>query len=123
MLQLLKRYWVSKFNSSQKSHSVLMALANATELFQAHSDQLEKASFTAAKIHDSLGNVAKITDFVSTYTDMLNPGGSWGDLAVRVLSPPSAIVIGGYGLPPSLYRNIVLFIAGELFNASQCIIN
>jgi hypothetical protein len=91
----------------------MIALANATDLFQAHSDQLERASFTAARIHDSLGNVATITDFVTTYTDMLNPGGSWGDLAVRVLSPPSAIVIGSYGLVPSLRRNIVLFIAGQ----------
>ena len=107
----------------QNSQSVLMALANATDLFQTHAEQLEKASLTATRIHDSLGNVATITDFVSSYTDVLNAGGSWGDWAVRAISPPSAIIIGGYGLPPSLCRNILLFIAGVYFIQSisgQC---
>ncbi|EPE25556.1 hypothetical protein GLAREA_01468 [Glarea lozoyensis ATCC 20868] len=96
----------------KKSQSVLVALANATDLFYMHAEQLEKASFTAAKIHDSLGNVATITDFISSYTDMLHVGGSWGDWAIRAFSPPSAIMIGSYGLPPSLFRNVFLFIAG-----------
>jgi uncharacterized membrane protein len=97
----------------QKSQSVLVALANATDLFYMHAEQLEKASFIAAKIHDSLGNVATITDFISRYTNMLNVGGSWGDWAVRAFSPPTAIMIGSYGLPPSLFRNVFLFIAGS----------
>jgi hypothetical protein len=96
----------------QKSQSVLIALDNATYLFQTHAEHLEKASFTASKIHDNLGNVAMITDFVSDYAEMLNSGGSWGDWAIRVISPPSAIIFGGHRLRPSLSRNIILFMGG-----------
>ncbi|KAG9234727.1 hypothetical protein BJ875DRAFT_483939 [Amylocarpus encephaloides] len=96
----------------QRSEAVLTALANATDLFQEHAIQLEHASITASKIHADLGNVATITKFASGWAATLNIGGYWGDWLVRVVAPPCTMVIGSYGLAPSLIRNVALFSSG-----------
>ncbi|RDL37174.1 Uncharacterized protein BP5553_04607 [Venustampulla echinocandica] len=97
----------------ERSQSLAMALGNATDLFEIHANQLEQASLTVSKIHSSLGNIVSITDFVSKFSKGLNFGGSFGDWAIRVIVPPSSILFGSYGLPPSLTRNALLFLGGE----------
>lgn len=97
----------------QKSHDVLTALLNATDLFHTHAIQLEKASMTATKIHDSLGNVASITNLLSTVADQMTLGGTIGDWLIRIIIPPSTVFLGSYGLTPSLGRNALLLIGGN----------
>ncbi|KAF4637662.1 hypothetical protein G7Y89_g427 [Cudoniella acicularis] len=98
----------------QKSEAILVTLSNTTELFQAHTDQLEQANVAASRIHDSLGNVAAVTNVITKLTNDLNIGGSLGDWVIRLAGPPTAMLFGSYGLPPSLARNALLFISGEL---------
>ncbi|CAG8975672.1 hypothetical protein HYALB_00007875 [Hymenoscyphus albidus] len=96
----------------EKSDGVLTALLNATDLFQTHATQLEKARMTANKIHDSLGNVASITKLVSTFADKMTLSGRIGDWMVRLVVPPATVFLGSYGLPPSLSRNALLLVGG-----------
>jgi hypothetical protein len=86
---------------------------NATDLFQFHTAQLEQASITAVKIHDSLGNVAVVTNFLSKCAEHLDVGGPLGDWAIRLAVPPATVLFGNYGMPPSLFRNVVLFVGGK----------
>jgi hypothetical protein len=85
-------------------------LINATELFVVHADKIEQASLTVSRIHDNLGPVAAAGDFVSGY---LKYGGSFGDLAIRIATPPSMVFLGSYGLPASMVRNALLGIGGK----------
>lgn len=96
----------------QKTEAILRALSNTTELFQIHTEQLEQAKLAASKIHDSLGNVAAVTNVITKFANNLSVHGSIGDWIIRLVGPPSAIIFGSYGLPPSLARNVLLFVSG-----------
>ena len=85
-------------------------LTNATELFVIHVDKIEQASLTVSRIHDNLGLVAAAGDFVSGY---FKYAGSFGDLAIRIATPPSMVFLGSYGLPASIARNALLGIGGK----------
>ncbi|KAI1178362.1 hypothetical protein F4777DRAFT_538450 [Nemania sp. FL0916] len=69
----------------------------------AHADSLQQAENTTAKIHENLGRLA--TEFSGS--------GSFASLWPHIWCPLASLVLGSYGLPASLLRNVVLVVLGE----------
>ncbi|KAI9640626.1 hypothetical protein NHQ30_010925 [Ciborinia camelliae] len=89
----------------QRFEALSDVVVNMTTLIQDHSESLEKASFTAAGIRESLGKAAKAADLLSMGEPFVNN-------ALRISCPAVAFFCGGYGLPRSLIRNIALPFGG-----------
>lgn len=82
-----------------------------TILLQNHTESLEVASVTASSIYSSLEKVA-------ASAGLWNENFKWGgaslsNYALRIITPLTALVLGNYGLPPSLARNAALAIGGR----------
>jgi hypothetical protein len=80
-----------------------------TDLVNNHTESLEQARFTTENIIQTLEKTAAIA---KSWTEMLTVSSIAGDWALRIIMPPSALVLGSYGLPPSLARNAALFFGG-----------
>lgn len=84
-------------------------VVNMTTLIQDQSENLEQASFTAAGIRESLGKVAEVAN---SWNGIVSMGEPFVNYALRILFPPVTLFFGSHGLPPSLFRNIGLFVGG-----------
>lgn len=80
-----------------------------TTLLQDHSESLEQASFTATGIRESLGKAAEAAN---SWNGIISMGEPFVNNALRILFPPVTLFFGSHGLPPSLIRNIGLFVGG-----------
>lgn len=84
-------------------------MANITNLLQDHTEHLEQASFTVSYIHSSLEKAA--TAAGSWNATLM--GGSLGNYSLRIGTPLTTLILGNYGLPPSLFRNAALLLGGR----------
>lgn len=81
-----------------------------TTLLQNHTESLELASVTASSIHS---NLEKAAASASSWNENFKWGGPLSNYALRIATPLSTLVLGNYGLPPSLARNAALAIGGK----------
>lgn len=86
-----------------------------TTLIQDHSESLEQASFTATGIQESLGKAAEAAN---SWNGIMSMGEPFVNNALRILLPPVTLFFGSHGLPPSLFRNLGLFIGGLFLRSS-----
>jgi hypothetical protein len=84
-------------------------MANITNLLQDHTEHLEQASFAVSYIHSSLEKAA--TAAGSWNATLM--GGSLGNYSLRIGTPLTTLILGNYGLPPSLFRNAALLLGGR----------
>jgi len=83
-----------------------------TRLIYNHTESLELASTTASGIHETLDRAAaSVKSWNETF------GLSFYENILRFSLPPLSLLLGGYGLPPSLTRNFGLLVAGKLIHS------
>jgi hypothetical protein len=85
-------------------------MTNMTTLLQNHTEYLELASVTASSIHSSLEKAAASA---GSWNENFKWGGSLSNYALRIVTPLTTLVLGNYGLPPSLARNAALALGGR----------
>ncbi|KAK8903948.1 hypothetical protein QC760_007385 [Botrytis cinerea] len=93
----------------QRFDTLSNVVVNMTTLIQDHSESLEQASFTATGIRESLGKAAEAAN---SWNGIMSMGEPFVNNALRILLPPVTLFFGSHGLPPSLFRNLGLFIGG-----------
>lgn len=114
----------------KQSAQVLSAMMNMTEQLQVaakmgdeHEVLLVRAITTASNLADI---VDKSTTMASTWqTRMLGSRGPFGiDWTVLIGTPPTVLVLGSYGLQPSISRNAALLFSGwfrlQLYSTRHC---
>jgi hypothetical protein len=84
-------------------------MENTTELLQAHFQKLEQASAQASEINENLEKAAAAANL---FHDSIGISGNVPDWALRLAAPLSTLLIGSYGLTPSIIRNSGLLISG-----------
>lgn len=82
--------------------------------FNAHSRLLVQASNMTTDMLDTLEATAAAT---STIQNSIRGYGELGGWWPYIVCPAISLVMGSYGLPPSILRNIGLFTLGELVGA------
>jgi hypothetical protein len=85
---------------------------NATEILQAHVQKLAQADSAVSGIHENLDRAAET---VRSWSENLPIGKGWTDWAFRVGTPVGALILGNYGITPTLTMNAVLLFSGMLF--------
>jgi hypothetical protein len=93
-------------------------MANMTRLLRNHTEYLELASVTASDIHSSLEKVATST---GSWNDNLTWRDSFSNIPLRIGTPLTTLVLGNYGLAPSLSRNAALILGGKGYLSSNYI--
>ncbi|TGO45787.1 hypothetical protein BCON_0365g00050 [Botryotinia convoluta] len=93
----------------QRFDTLSNVVVNMTTLIQDHSESLEQASFTATGIRESLGKAAEAAN---SWNGIMSMGEPFVNNALRILLPPVTLFFGSHGLPPSLFRNLGLFVGG-----------
>ncbi|TGO46788.1 hypothetical protein BOTNAR_0565g00050 [Botryotinia narcissicola] len=96
-------------NLDQRFETLSNVVVNMTTLIQDHSESLEQASFTATGIRESLGKAAEAA---RSWNGDMSMGEPFVNNALRILLPPITLFFGSHGLPPSLIRNLGLFVGG-----------
>lgn len=96
----------------QRSEALYAAINNMTNLIQNHTEYLELASLTASNIHSTL---EKATVFPGSWGQGAEWGGAISNYALRIATPLATLVLGNYGLPPSVTRNAALVLGGMSF--------
>jgi hypothetical protein len=85
---------------------------NATEILQGHVQKLAQADSTVSRIHENLDQAAEA---VKSWNENLPTGWRLTDLVIRVGTPVGALILGNYGITPTMTMNAVLLISGKLF--------
>jgi hypothetical protein len=75
-----------------------------------HTDDLEQASFTAFRIHETLENASMAAE---SWKGTLTSTHSIADWGLRIGGLVGGVLLGGYGLPPSVFRNLQLLVGGK----------
>jgi len=86
-----------------------------TGQYDAHTDLLQQANNMTDEILDKLGDTAASA---ATLSDEFQRRGSPESWWPYIWCPVASIVMGSYGLPPSLLRNIGLLLLGKVFSPS-----
>lgn len=90
-------------------------LATATEQlatkFEDHSSMLKQANNITNDILDALEETAAVATWMNQSFFSNIAARSWWPF---VLFPTASLIMGSYGLPPSIFRNIGLLVFGEL---------
>jgi hypothetical protein len=96
----------------QQSTAIFSNLVNATEILQGHAQKLAQADSTVSRIHENLDQAAEA---VKSWNENLPTGWRLTDLVIRVGTPVGALILGNYGITPTMTMNAVLLISGKLF--------
>jgi hypothetical protein len=86
-------------------------LVNATELLRSHVQKLAQAETAVSGIHENLYRAA---DAVKSWSENLPIGGGWSDWGLRIGTPVAALILGSYGITPTLTMNAALLLSGRL---------
>jgi hypothetical protein len=93
-----------------KKAEILNAVLNQmTYVVNNHTESIEQASITAKTISQSLRQAETVAKY---WTEVLRLGGNAYDLLLRILLPTCMLVLGSYGLPPTMLRNGGLLLSG-----------
>ena len=85
-------------------------LVNASELLQTHVQKLAQAETAVSGIHENLDRAAEV---VKTWSENLPNGGGWSNWVLRIGTPIAALILGNYGITPTLTMNAVLLVSGK----------
>ncbi len=89
-------------------------LINVTEelssKFDTHVELLDQATNVTSDIFDTLKDAAAVAENVNQYIHQGATNGGWWQ---HVIWPAVSLVLGSYGLPPSVFRNLGLLALGE----------
>lgn len=96
----------------QQSTAIFSNLVNATEILQGHVQKLAQADSAVSGIHENLDRAAEA---VKSWSENLPIGWRMTDLVIRVGTPVGALILGNYGITPTMTMNAVLLISGKLF--------
>jgi len=95
-----------------------MAVSNMTSLIQNHTDILEQASVTTFGLQENLNKAASAAKLWNEAFDVSKP---FNANIVRFSLPIVVLMLGNYGLAPSLLRNFGLLTSGKFF-LGMCLI-
>jgi hypothetical protein len=85
-------------------------LVNASELLQTHVQKLAQAETAVSGIHENLDRAAEV---VKTWSENIPNGGGWSNWVLRFGTPMAALILGNYGITPTLTMNAVLLVSGK----------
>ncbi|KAE9380530.1 hypothetical protein N431DRAFT_325106 [Stipitochalara longipes BDJ] len=94
-----------------KSVVLFSNLVNATELLQTHMQKLAQAETAVSGIHENLDRAAEA---VKSWSENLPAGRGWTDWGLRLGTPLAALILGNYGITPTITMNAVFLVSGLL---------
>ncbi len=99
---------------SKQSAMLFSNLVNASELLQNHVQKLAQAETAVSGIHENLDRAAEV---VKTWSENLSNGRGWSNLMLRIGTPMAVLILGNYGITPTLTMNAVLLVSGKFDRA------
>jgi hypothetical protein len=94
----------------QKAQLLYAALNNMNHLVNNQTESIEQASFAANNL--SL-QMKEASDAARSWTGSIDTSGSMGYWIPRVCLASMAVVVGNWGLPPSVIRNYIAFFGSK----------
>ena len=73
---------------------------------------LARAENAVSGIHENLDRAAEA---VKSWSENLPTGGGWTDWGLRLGTPLAALILGNYGITPTITMNAVFLVSGESF--------
>ncbi|KAG9245100.1 hypothetical protein BJ878DRAFT_541623 [Calycina marina] len=96
----------------KRSEALYRAMENMTTLLNNHTENLESASSTAYNIHNIL---EKASSGAALWKHPTSISGTIFDYGLRIAFPAECVLLGNYGLHPSLLSNVALALGGYGF--------
>ena len=95
-------------------------LVNATELLQTHTQKLAQAQTAVSGIHE---NLDRASEAVKSWSETLPVSGGWPDWGLRVGTPLAALILGNYGITPTITMNAVFLLSGTCLRKNRRMLN